>query len=427
MLSFLSKASECSPLPPITKDFIEIEIPDAPLSEDELLEKLQAAITSSTNVASRGFIGHMNSMPTTMSVLGDFVASALSNNMLFQELSPFFSPLELKLTKEFAKLFGLGENAGGVLLGAGSMSNLQALAVARNLKFNTLEKGLNGTEKQPVILASEAARASIRKAAMVLGLGMSSVIPIRTNSDSQMYIESLEREIKRAKAENKEPFCIVATVGTTITGNIDPLIEIAQIAKEYNLWFHADAAYGGALIFSETHKRKLAGIELADSITFNPQKWLYVSNGCSMALFKREDDLSKAFRVPSPYVQDSKDIINLGEITVHGSRRVEVLKLWLSLLRIGKRGYAQLVDECCRLADYFKSKIDERPFLQIVGTPDMNILCFRGVPDWIEETNWHEWNLNLQQLLLKEKNIFLSFSPYRGGALASRRVVKSLP
>jgi glutamate/tyrosine decarboxylase-like PLP-dependent enzyme len=154
---------------------------------------------------------------------------------------------------------------------------------------------------------------------------------------------------------------------------------------------------------------------MADSVTFNPQKWLYVSNGCAMALFRNMKEMERALLIPSPYSNDAGGaVVNLGEVTVHGSRRVEVLKLWLSLQHIGRCGYAQLVEEACELTQYFLSQIEERPFLQIVGKPDMNILCFRGTPQRIPSDGWDEWNAGLQTHLLREKNVFLSFPPYRG-------------
>ncbi|HVG34007.1 MAG TPA: pyridoxal-dependent decarboxylase [Pyrinomonadaceae bacterium] len=413
LLPYLTEATKRSPLP--VAHVQEAAIPETPVAEDDLLERLRSIIADSVNIAHPGFIGHMNSMPTTMSILGDLVASALSNNMLFQELSPVFTPLELSLMKQFTALFGLGEQAGGVLLGSGTMSNLQVLAVARNLRFNALEKGIGSLTKTPVVLASEAAHASVRKAVMILGLGASSLIAVATNENSQMKPDALQAEIEKSRADGKEPFCIVATAGTTVTGNIDPLIEIGHIAREQGLWFHVDAAYGGGLIFSEKYRHRLAGIEMADSVTFNPQKWLYVSNGCAMALFRNMKEMQSALLIPSPYSNDAGgEVVNLGEVTVHGSRRVEVLKLWLSLQHIGRRGYAQLVEEACDLTQYFLHQIGERPFLQTVGKPDMNILCFRGTPQRIPADDWDQWNAGLQTHLLRERDVFLSFPPYRG-------------
>lgn len=413
LLPFLTEATKRSPLPTISV-IQDAVIPKAPIAETALLEKLRHIIADSMNCATPGFIGHMNSMPTTISILGDLVASALGNNMLFYELSPVFTTLELSLMKQFARLFGLGHDAGGVLLGSGTMANLQVLTVARNFKFGSMEKGIVASAKSPVILASEAAHASVSKAAMILGLGTAGVIPVATDENSRMMPDALQDEIKKAKAKGLDPFCVVATAGTTVTGNIDPLVETGKIAREHGLWFHADAAYGGALIFSEKYRGRLAGIEHADSITFNPQKWLYVSQGCSMALFRNMREMESAFRIPSPYTSDDGAGCNLGEITVHGSRRVEVLKLWLSLQHIGASGYAQLVDEGCCLSEFFLSKVEERPFLQIVGKPDMNILCFRGTPESLPPARWDELNSSLQTHLLREKDVFLSLPPYRG-------------
>ena len=286
------------------------------------------------------------------------------------------------------------------------MANLQALAVARNLMCGTFDRGLSATEKPPVILASEVAHASVHKAAMILGLGKASVISVETNDDSQMKPESLRTAITKARAEGRNPFCVLATAGTTVTGNIDPLIDIGRIAKEHGLWFHVDAAYGGALIFSEKHKGRLAGIEQADSVTFNPHKWLFISSGCAMALFRSMEAMEDAFRIPAPYSNNAGAVTNLGEITVHGSRRVEVLKLWLSLQHIGKRGYCQLVDEACALTEYFVAKLRERPSFRLAGKPDMNILCFRSSSD--------DWNASLQTHLLRNRSVYFSFPPYRG-------------
>lgn len=404
LLPYLTEAAQRPPSPQVS--LRQAVIAESPVAVEDLLEELRPLIAGAMNAAHPGYIGHMNSLPTTLSVVGDLIAAALSNNMLFHELSPTFTPLELTLMKQFAQLFGLGEKSGGVLLGSGTMANLQALAVARNLMCGVFDRGLSATEKPPVILASEVAHASIVKAAMILGLGRTSVIPVATNDDSQMNPKSLQAAIRKSRDEGRAPFCVVATAGTTVTGSIDPLIDVGRIAKEYGLWFHVDAAYGGALIFSDKHKRRLIGIEDADSITFNPHKWLFVSSGCAMALFRNMEAMEDAFRIPSPYSNSAGAVTNLGEITVHGSRRVEVLKLWLSLQHIGKRGYRQLVDEACALTDYFVAKVRERPFLQLAGKPDTNILCFRGTQD--------DWNADLQANLLRNRNVFFSLPPYRG-------------
>lgn len=311
-------ANERSPLPATTINFDSLNIPDVGLPEKDIIDSLQGILSESMNPAHTGYIGHMDTMPTTFSILGDFAAAAVNNNMLSLEMSPVFSRLEDALIKQTARLFGLGESSGGLMLSGGSLANLQALAVARNSYFDSREKGIIGLRQQPVIFASEAAHTSIQKAAMLLGLGTASVVKVKINRDSQMDAADLRQKIEQSKTEGKAPFCIVGTAGTTVTGNIDPLEEINLIAKEFNLWFHVDAAYGGALVFSEKYRDRLAGIEYADSITFNPQKWLYVAKTCAMVLFKDAGLLDTAFRVAAPYMRGGGDeeFINIGERSV---------------------------------------------------------------------------------------------------------------
>lgn len=406
-------ASRRSPLPEIDFSSNAINIPDSPVPEVELLENLTNILAASMNAANPGYIGHMDTMPAAASIFGDFAAAAINNNMLSLEMSPVLSRLENALLRQIAGMFGFDEESGGVMLAGGSLANLQALAVARNKTFNSLKNGLAAIERQPVIFASEAAHTSLQKAAMLLGFGTSGVVKVAVNSDSQMDLSDLERKIGTAKNERKAAFCIVATAGTTVTGNIDPLAEIAEIAKENNLWFHVDAAYGGALVFSEKYKAKLAGIERADSVTFNPQKWLYVAKTCAMALFKDKKVLQDSFRISAPYMKETEDFTNIGEISVQGTHRADVLKLWLTLQHIGKAGYDKLIEESFRLTEYFVEQIKKREFLQLASKPETNLVCFRLTLSGYDYERLSELNLRLQNFLLREGGTFLSLPTYR--------------
>ncbi|MCE2509933.1 MAG: aspartate aminotransferase family protein [Alphaproteobacteria bacterium] len=389
-------------------------IPETSLPKEELIAALRTIVAGSMNAAHPGYAGHMDPMPTTMSVLADFVASTLNNNMLSVEMSPIFSRMEPLLLKEIAGLFGLGPRAGGVLLSGGSLANLQALAIARNLAFDAHGKGVAGLDRQPVIFASEAAHTSIQKAAMLLGLGTSSVVPIAVTADAKMDLGDLEQAIQQAKAEGKAPFCVVATAGTTVTGSIDPLAGAHRIAKAHGLWFHVDAVFAGALVLSDAQRHRLQGIELADSLAFNPQKWLYISKTCAMVLFRDARHMERTFRIQAPYMQDPDDILNLGEISVQGTRYPDVLKLWLSLQHIGRQGYAQLIDGAYRLTEAFVEEVKARPYLELATQPELNVICFRGTPAWVAPDSWDRWNETLQALLLKEGSTFLSIPRFRG-------------
>ncbi|NGP90187.1 pyridoxal phosphate-dependent decarboxylase family protein [Fodinibius halophilus] len=411
IISVISSSETRSPLPG------EIDIPNQPIPEEsigdeQLIDHLETLLLSSINPSHPGWLPHMDPPPTTASLIADFATASVNNNMLSVEMSPAFSRLEQQVVRKICQMFNLGQKASGVLCSGGSLANLQALAVARNKKLSTKEGGIQELPKKPILFASKVAHTSIQKAAMILGLGQDSVQPIPVDSDSQMITEELEAAINQAKNDGKLPFCVVATAGTTTTGNIDPLEDIGSITQQENLWYHVDAAYGGALVFSNSHHDKLAGISKADSITFNPQKWLYVAKTSAMVLFKDQDHLVNSFKVGAPYMEQDEERINLGEISLQGTRHADILKLWASFQHIGRKGFQQLIDQSYQLTNLLHDKLKVIDCIQLASTPKMNIICFRGQPKWITSARWDEWNKGLQEYLLENHKIFFSLPTY---------------
>ncbi|MEM8504676.1 MAG: aminotransferase class I/II-fold pyridoxal phosphate-dependent enzyme [Cyanobacteria bacterium P01_D01_bin.1] len=418
----MTRAEARSPLPaplPLEQFQQWAQIPEQSVGFEQLLEDMRSHLVHSMNAAHPGYIGHMDSIPTTVSVIGDLLAAALNNNMLSVEMSPVFSRLEPLVMRQIAARFGLGEGSGGVMVSGGSLANLQALSVARNRAFDAVKMGVVGLAKQPVFFVSEVAHTSMQKAAMVMGLGAESAIALRTNSNSQIDLADLTQKLAQAESDGQQPFAIVATAGTTVTGNIDPIPEMAVIAKAHSLWFHVDAAYGGAAIFSNDHRHLLSGIDQADSITFNPQKWLYIAKTCATVLFKDFDVLNRHFRILAPYMGDDDQWPNLGELTVQGTRHGDILKLWLSLQHIGAIGYAEIIRHNYRMTEQFIHCVAARPYLQIASQPQMNIVCFRFAPEALQRDQWDELNVKLQRYLLIESTdpsdaVFLSLPRYKG-------------
>ncbi|MEM1252167.1 MAG: aminotransferase class V-fold PLP-dependent enzyme [Cyanobacteria bacterium P01_H01_bin.21] len=415
LVETMAQATDRSPLPEplISVDYSWAKIPHNSIDAGKLLAEVKTQLCHSMNAAHPGYIGHMDSIPTTFSVIADILVAALNNNMLSVEMSPVFSRLETLVLQQVAQLFGLGPRANGVLVSGGSLANLQALIVARNVAFDALENGIP-QERQPVFFVSEVAHTSFKKAAMVMGLGTKAAIPVATNQHSQIDIDDLKTKLSQAKAAGQHPFALVATAGTTVTGSIDPIIEIAQIAKLHQLWFHVDAAYGGALMFSDRYQSQLAGIEQADSVTFNPQKWLYVAKTCAIVMFRQFEQLQQQFRVVAPYMHDHDDWPNLGELTVQGTRHPDILKLWLSLQHMGRAGYSAIIDHNYALTQLFTTAVKSRPFLTLASEPQMNLVCFRAAPAEVATNRLDQWNHDLQQWLLAKGNTFLSLPIYRG-------------
>ncbi|MGC1310100.1 MAG: aminotransferase class V-fold PLP-dependent enzyme [Phormidesmis sp.] len=417
LLTEMTQAGARSPLPnpPEAAQIAQwATIPEQSVDTDVLLNAVLKQIRHAMNPAHPGYIGHMDSIPTTMSVIGDLVVAALNNNMLSVEMSPLFSRLEPLVMKQLAIQFGLGSTAGGVMVSGGSLANLQALTVARNIAFDAVKTGVVGLNWQPVFFVSEVAHTSMQKAAMVMGLGAQSVIALRTNANSQVDITDLKAKLAQAEQAGQQPFAIVATAGTTVTGNIDPIPEMAAIAKAYDLWFHVDAAYGGALIFSPEHRALLAGIDQADSITFNPQKWLYIAKTCATVLFRNFDLLKQHFRILAPYMGDDAEWENLGELTIQGTRHPDILKLWLSLQHLGSAGYAEIIRHNYAVTERFVHEVQSRPCLQLASEPQMNLVCFRLAPKSVAPSQWDSLNTQLQRHLLAASSVFLSLPTYRG-------------
>jgi L-2,4-diaminobutyrate decarboxylase len=412
LLDQLTAATERSPLP-LEPAVPAADIPETSQPFDAILDEMETIVAESMNPAHPGYIGHMDTIPTTASVLGDLVAAAINNNMLSVEMAPVLSELEMDLVETIAKEFGLSKDAGGVMTAGGSLATLEALAVARNQAFDALASGIAAGEGRPVVFASEVAHTSLEKATMLLGLGTDAVVPVATTDDSQMCPDALRTSIQQAEDQGHTPFCVVGTAGTTTTGNIDPLGEIHEIAAEHDLWFHVDAAYGGALVFAEQERNRLAGIEHADSITFNPQKWCYVAKTCAMVLFDDQTHLGADFQIGAPYMRTDRAVANLGELSVQGTRHADVLKCWLTFQHLGRDGIAQLIEEGYRLTEYFLTAVDTREFLEVASQPELNLICFRAVPEWIPQEQRDEWNLALQEHLLQNAEVFLSAPMYR--------------
>jgi len=386
MIEFLSTADRRNSNPHFQKDDGRIfKMPSLPKTEEEIQSQLLAFYEKSMNSANARYIGHMDSMPTLWSILGSYISSGLNQNMLSLEMSPMATQLEYSLTKQFAELFGFPESGGGVMLSGGTLSNLQALVVARNSKLGLHQGNFISPTNNFVIFCSENAHVSIKKAWMIMGMDAKNIITISVEANAAMSVVNLRDEIENQIMQGKQPLAIIATAGTTVTGNVDPLVAISNVAKEYAVWLHVDAIYGGGVIFSKKHRHLIEGVNQADSISFNPQKWMYVAKTCSMVLFRDFASMVHNFRTSVPYMKGQDSFINLGEISIQGTKFDEALKLWLSLLGIGAAGYGELVDYSFFLKDAFLKLLSKRPYLKLASKPEMNIVCFRGEPDYLDD------------------------------------------
>jgi glutamate/tyrosine decarboxylase-like PLP-dependent enzyme len=374
--------------------------------QDLLLEVRSQILPRALNLHNPGYMGHMDSVPLAISIWADALIAALNNNMLSEELAPVFTQLEAQLVEWFGRLFGFGRDCFGTLTAGGSLANITALLLARNHhQPQQILRGVENGDRPLVALISEAAHTSFDKAMNVVGLGRDNLIKVATNSRGEMDVAALEASIENAIAQGKIPFLIGAIAGTTITGAVDNLPAVAAIAKKYGCWFHIDAAYGGAAIFSPQCKPLLKGIELADSITFNPQKWMWVARTCAMLLVKQKQHLSDGFDAHLPYMANNS--LNFGNLNLQGTRRTDSLKLWLALRALGTSGFAQLVDRSMQQTSALRVSIEQSDRIELVCEPTLNIICLRSTDPQVD-------NATLRQNWIEQGHLWLSLPIWQG-------------
>ncbi|MEZ4649755.1 MAG: pyridoxal-dependent decarboxylase [Candidatus Eisenbacteria bacterium] len=370
----------------------------------ELMDELGPILSASLNPAHPGYMGHMDTLASAVGIFSDALVSAANNNMLSWEMSPVFTAMERQMTSWFTGLFGWERSETlpsggeipqdqavpfGQLVSGGTLANMTAMLVARNaLGGDTKQDGLARLDAPPVFLATKNAHFSFAKAANLLGLGKEGWVGLPTDEHGAVRIDSIGPALERVRREGRRPFALVGVAGTTVTGTIDPLPELADIAEREGLWFHVDAALGGAIAVSDRLRPRLAGAERARSITFNPQKWLFVPKTCASILFRDGRDvdthLREAFVYGTSHRREHGSHYNLGEWTLQGTRRVDVLKLYLTLEHIGRTRLARIIERHLDLAAYLAERIDGHDELELLTRPDLNIVNFRyrGPSPW---------------------------------------------
>lgn len=373
-----------------------VELFDEPLpwegvGLDEIFEQFTRDIVPhAMNIPSPRYFGLFNPTPLPVAVWADAVASALNQNGAAWRNSPSLSVVEARVLRWLCQLVGYGPDSFGTLTSGGSEANLVGLKCARDRAFkDARDRGLraNGSSGRLIVYASEQCHYSFVKSVDILGLGRENLRKIDTDERFHIRTDLLRAAIESDVKEGHTPVCIAGAAGATSTGVVDPLDELADIAREHGLWFHVDAAYGGALAFSEMHKWRLRGLERADSIAFDPHKWMFVPFE-SGALLVRSGGrvLRDAFDITPEYLSEERggsdvefDFFRYGQL---GTRRGMALKVWAALKSLGVRGYAEVVERQIELIEYLAARFDESEEFVRVGEVETALVCARFLPEW---------------------------------------------
>ena len=378
-------------LPRLEPGTVRSRLPAAAPAEPEPLERIledyQELIEPNlTHWQSPGFMAYFPSVASRPGILGEWLATGLNSNVMFWKNAPASTELEERVVEWLRGMLGLPETFDGMLTDTASISSLLALVAARHAApgVDARERGLAGRpELRPLRLyASAEAHSSIEKAAIVIGVGRAGVRRIPVDAEFRMEPEALERAIDEDRRQGWQPFCVVGTLGTTSSTSIDPAGRLAEIAEREGLWLHLDAAYGGAAAIDPARRALFAGWERADSIVFNPHKWLFTPFDASLLLYRRPELFREAFSLVPDYLKASEVVgaHNYNEYGIQLGRRFRALKLWMLIRYFGVSGLAARIAEHCRLAGELAGWIDAHPDWERLAPVPLATVCFRYRP-----------------------------------------------
>jgi glutamate/tyrosine decarboxylase-like PLP-dependent enzyme len=374
-------------------DHVPCALPELGDDPTRVLDDLcREMIDKGFHIPAANYFGLMNPTPTYMAVLADALVSALNPQLASLARSQFASSLEAETLGWIASRFGWHKFSGstpaepssilceGTFTSGGNEANFTALALAISHHFpNAIEDGIATIGARPVLYASSESHHSLEKSAGLLGLGRKALRRIPANHSLRLDTARLILQIEADYACGFVPFCIVATAGTTNSGAIDDLDALASIAERYGLWLHVDGAYGAAAAFSDKYRELLHGIERADSITVDPHKWLSMPFAAGIILTRHPEMLEHAFSVASPYMPRvaQPSLVDNFKVSAQWSRRMNSLKLWLTLRVHGRQAYEEMIEGQMQLASTMREWFEGSDFFELAAPQTLPILNFR--------------------------------------------------
>lgn len=391
-------------------------LPEKGIALEEILARFRDDIApNAMGVPSPRYFGQFNPTPLPIGVWADALAAMLNQNAGAWRNGPTSAMIEARAIRWLCDLLDYGPQSFGTLASGGSEANLLALKCARDSVAGGIkDRGVRTAPGDLVIYASEQCHYSIDKSADILGLGREGVRKIPTDDRFHIVPQALREAIAKDREAGRVPCCIVGVAGTTSTGVIDPLEELGEIARENRCWYHVDAAYGGTLAFSPKYKDMLRGIELADSITFDPHKWMFVPFSCGATLVRDGGRvLRDAFDMTPEYLSEDRggadvefDFFRYGQM---GTRRFNSLKLWMAIKFMGREGYAKTVEHQIELTKYLAQQIDELKNFKRLGEVETAVCCFR-----LEGPETDRLQQRLQQIIERSGEAWLTTTVLHG-------------
>ena len=364
---------------------VRAALPASPPARAEALETILAdvdrvIVPGLTHWNHPGFFAYFSNSSPTPAILAEMLTATFNVNAMLWKTSPAATELEVTALDWLRQMTGLPDGLFGVIQDSASSATLVGLAAAREAVpgLDVRRRGLVGQARLRMY-ASDQAHSSVEKAGIVLGIGQEGLRKIAVDDHFRMDPRALADAIREDRAAGWTPFAVTATVGSTSTTSIDPVPEIADVCARERLWLHVDAAYAGSAAVVPELRGLLRGCERADSLVMNPHKWLFVPVDLSALYTRRPEVVKAAFSLVPEYLRTTEESVapNMMDYGVTLGRRFRALKLWMVIRAFGQEGLAARIREHVRLAQVFRTWVEEDPAFEVMAPTPLSVVCFR--------------------------------------------------
>ncbi|RST86100.1 aminotransferase class V-fold PLP-dependent enzyme [Aquibium carbonis] len=406
-------------MPVEVKASFERPVPHAPTPLDEVYRQVTENLMPYPmgNIHPRFWSWYMGSGNFT-GALADFLAAVQGSNLGGGNHAA--ASLDIQVVNWCKEMIGFPSSASGTLVSGGSMANLIALIVARNVKagVNVREDGVAAIEKPLRFYASDQVHSCHRKAMEALGLGNKALRRIPSDADLRIDIAALRAAIAEDRAAGNQPACLIATAGTVNTGAIDDLEALADFAAEEALWLHVDGCIGALLAIAPANADRVSGIERADSVALDPHKWLHAPFEVGCVLIRDAVAHRGAFAVTQEYLESTPRGLAsaewLYELGLQTTRGFRALKVWMALKEHGVEKFGRLIDQNIAQAHHLTGLIEQEPLFELVAPTSINIVCFRYSPKGMGDAARKALNIEIMLRLQEEGIAALSDTTVHG-------------
>ncbi|MGB9836690.1 MAG: pyridoxal phosphate-dependent decarboxylase family protein [Candidatus Saccharicenans sp.] len=398
---------------------IKSQLPASPPLHPEGLDRImedfeKIIVPGLTHWQHPGWFAYFPSNNSPASILGELLSAGLGIQGMVWQTSPSATELEEVVMDWLRQMIGLPDGYAGVIQDTASTATLCALLAAREKATGQTvnEQGFSGVLR---VYASREAHSSVEKGAKIAGFGKKNLVYIPVDDEFAMIPGELEKAIEADLRAGYRPACVVATVGTTSSGAVDPLKPIGEICRKYGVWLHVDAAYAGTAAILPEKRWVLEGVEYADSLVFNPHKWMLTNFDCSAFFVRDARQLTRTFEIHPEYLKTGVDAVvkNFRDWGIQLGRRFRALKLWFVIRDYGVEGIKKIIRRHIHLAELFRDELKQDRRFEILAPVYFSLVCFR-LNDGRPEEELNALNQRLLEAINSTGRVFLTHTTLNG-------------